>query len=105
MSNNRKFLISGGEEGEVRVWEIRTREMVVNLKQHTMRVTSVQLYDDDSHVFTASRDRMIYLWDLRAEERQKGLVQRTGAAPRTWTPRACAISPKTSPRSSALGAV
>ena len=42
-SNNRKFLVSGGFEGEVRVWEIRTREMVVNLKQHTILVTSLKL--------------------------------------------------------------
>jgi WD40 repeat protein len=62
----------------VRVWEIRTREMVVNLKQHTSTVTSLKLYDDDSHVFSASRDRMIYLWDLRSETRQKALVQRMG---------------------------
>ena len=78
VSNNRKFLVSGGEEGEVRVWEIRTREMVVNLKQHTAPVTSLKLYDNDSHVLSASRDKTIYLWDLRAEARDKGLVQRMG---------------------------
>ena len=78
VSNNRKFLVSGGEEGEVRVWEIRTREMVVHLKQHTMRVTSLKLYDNDSHVISASRDRTMYLWDLRAEARDKALLQRMG---------------------------
>ena len=78
VSNNRKFLVSGGEEGEVRVWEIRTREMVVNLKQHTAPVTALKLYDNDSHVLSASRDRTIYLWDLRAEAREKALTQRMG---------------------------
>ena len=78
VSSNRKFIVSGGAMGEVRVWEIRTREMIVNLKQHTMAVTALCLYDDDSHVFSASRDRTIYLWDLRAESRVKGLEQKMG---------------------------
>jgi WD40 repeat protein len=60
------------------VWEIRTREMVVHLKQHTSSVTSLKLYDNDSHVLSASRDRTIYLWDLRAEARDKALMQRMG---------------------------
>ena len=77
-SNNRKFLVSGGFEGEVRVWEIRTREMVVNLKQHTMSVTSLKLLPDDSGVYSASRDRTILLWDLRSETREKYMIQRMG---------------------------
>ena len=48
VSHNRKFVVSGGEEGEVRVWEIRTREMILHLKQHTATVTSLQLFADDT---------------------------------------------------------
>ena len=54
VSHNKKFLVSGGSEGEVRVWEIRTREMVVNLKQHTSAVTALKLLTDDSAVYSAS---------------------------------------------------
>ena len=78
VSHNRKFLVTGGEDGEVRVWEVRTREMVVHLKQHTLAVTALKIYDDDSKVFSASRDRAIYLWDLRSEARERALVQRMG---------------------------
>ena len=78
VSTNRKFLVSGGYEGEVRVWEIRTREMVVNLKQHTAAVTGLKLFSDDSHVYSSSRDRTILLWDLRAETRQVTMTQRMG---------------------------
>eukprot|EP00325_Prymnesiales_sp_UTEX-LB-985_P010048 CAMPEP_0174709378 /NCGR_PEP_ID=MMETSP1094-20130205/11355_1 /TAXON_ID=156173 /ORGANISM="Chrysochromulina brevifilum, Strain UTEX LB 985" /LENGTH=653 /DNA_ID=CAMNT_0015908051 /DNA_START=37 /DNA_END=1998 /DNA_ORIENTATION=- len=77
-SNNRKFLVSGGEEGEVRVWETRTREMIVHLKQHTGAVTSLALFDDDSHLVSSSQDRTIYLWDLQAESRKTSLVMRMG---------------------------
>jgi len=78
LSNNSKFLVSGGEEGEVRVWEIRTREMFLHLKQHTATVTSLQIYADDTQVLSASRDRTIYLWDLHAQARTRALTQRMG---------------------------
>lgn len=48
LSNNLKFIVSGGEEGEVRVWEIRTREMFLHLKQHNGTVTSLQIFTDDT---------------------------------------------------------
>jgi len=79
LSNNLKFLVSGGEEGEVRVWEIRTREMFLHLKHHKAAVTSLQLFADDTHVLSAGRDRSIYLWDLHAQARAQSYDQRMGA--------------------------
>jgi len=56
-------------EGEVRVWEIRSRELVSHLKEHTSRVTKVQLFDDDVHLLSSARDRSILCWDLKNEKR------------------------------------
>jgi len=78
VSHNRKFLVSGGEEGEVRAWEIRTREMIRHLKQHTMAVTSVMLTQDDQQLYSASRDRSILCWDLVSGQRTTSLTQRMG---------------------------
>lgn len=41
LSHNFKFICSGGNEGECRVWEIRSRELVSHLKEHTSKVTKV----------------------------------------------------------------
>ena len=41
LSYNSKFICSGGGDGEVRVWEIRSRELVSHLKEHTSKVTKV----------------------------------------------------------------
>lgn len=41
LSNNNKFICSGGFEGEVRIWEIRSRELVSHLKEHASKVTKV----------------------------------------------------------------
>ena len=69
---------SGGKEGDLRVWELRTREMVSHLKEHTMRVTSIALFDDDVHALTCSRDRSFLCWDLRREKRISNHTQRMG---------------------------
>merc|ERR1712072_1047783 len=78
VSKNQKFIVSGGQEGEVRVWEIKTRELVSHLKEHSMRVTQVQLFDDDTHVLSSSRDRSFLCWDLRRERRISNHTQRMG---------------------------
>eukprot|EP00310_Coccolithus_braarudii_P018945 CAMPEP_0183338038 /NCGR_PEP_ID=MMETSP0164_2-20130417/5470_1 /TAXON_ID=221442 /ORGANISM="Coccolithus pelagicus ssp braarudi, Strain PLY182g" /LENGTH=636 /DNA_ID=CAMNT_0025507819 /DNA_START=39 /DNA_END=1949 /DNA_ORIENTATION=+ len=77
-ANNVKFLVTGGEKGEVRAWEIRTRDMIRHLKQHSMPVTSLQMTPDDSKVLSASRDRSILMWDLKAGVRLVSLQQPMG---------------------------
>ena len=78
LSSNQRFVISGGQEGEVRVWELRSRELVSHLKEHTMMVTCIALFDDDVHALTCSRDRSFLCWDLRREKRISNQTQRMG---------------------------
>lgn len=78
ISHNNRFLLSGGVEGEVRLWELRTRDLVSHLKEHVQRVTSITLSDDDTVAFTGSRDRCILRWDLKREQRVHCHMQRMG---------------------------
>jgi len=78
LSHNQRFILSGGEEGEVRVWELRTRELVSHLKEHNMPVRSIALYEDNFHAISVSRDRSILCWDLRSEKRITSHQQRMG---------------------------
>lgn len=55
--------------GEVRVWEIRSKEMISNLKEHIQRVSKVQVFSDDLHLLTAAKDKSILVWDLAKEKR------------------------------------
>ena len=41
LSNSYKFIVSGGNEGDVRVWDIKSRELISHLKEHSSRVTKV----------------------------------------------------------------
>ena len=44
------FFVTGGANGEVRIWDMRTRSMISNLKEHTSRVVALKVLDDDQHV-------------------------------------------------------
>ncbi|KAJ0408059.1 hypothetical protein ATCC90586_003694 [Pythium insidiosum] len=78
LSHNERFIVSAGVGGEVRVWDIRKRDMVSHLKEHSMAVTSLALFKDDLHVISCSRDRSILCWDLRNERRLTSHIQRMG---------------------------
>jgi WD40 repeat protein len=78
LSHNSKFIVSGGMEGEVRVWEIRSKELISHLKEHTSKVTKVQIFADDIHLLTASRDKSILCWDLKNQKRISNQTLRMG---------------------------
>ncbi|TMW68430.1 hypothetical protein Poli38472_005898 [Pythium oligandrum] len=78
LSHNQRFIVSAGVNGEVRVWDIRKRDMVSHLKEHSMAVTCLALFQDDLHVISCSRDRSILCWDLRNERRITSHIQRMG---------------------------
>lgn len=78
LSRNGRFLISGGQTGDVRLWELRSRELISNLKEHNQRVTSLIILPGDSQCLSSSRDRCILRWDLRLEKRVFCMTQRMG---------------------------
>ena len=78
ISHNNRFLLTGGPAGEVRLWELRTRDLISHLKEHVQKVTSIVLVDDDTQAISASRDRCILRWDLKNERRTHCHNQRMG---------------------------
>eukprot|EP00330_Aristerostoma_sp_ATCC50986_P000594 CAMPEP_0114581882 /NCGR_PEP_ID=MMETSP0125-20121206/5941_1 /TAXON_ID=485358 ORGANISM="Aristerostoma sp., Strain ATCC 50986" /NCGR_SAMPLE_ID=MMETSP0125 /ASSEMBLY_ACC=CAM_ASM_000245 /LENGTH=295 /DNA_ID=CAMNT_0001774435 /DNA_START=608 /DNA_END=1496 /DNA_ORIENTATION=+ len=78
LAKNFKFICSGGNGGECRVWELKSREMVSNLKEHTAKVSKVALWHDDLHLVSASRDKALLFWDLKTEKRVSAHIQRMG---------------------------
>jgi len=64
LSPSLKYFVTGSSEGEIRIVDIRTRETKLELKDHTQAIVHLQLFDDDVHLLSASKDRMISTWDL-----------------------------------------
>mgnify|MGYP000010433325 CR=1 FL=1 len=70
---------AGGGDARVRVWDMRTREMVSAFSEHMGPITGLCIYRDDAHVLSCSRDKSFICWDLRKECRVSQHVQRMGA--------------------------
>jgi len=78
LASNCRFVVSSGAEGEVRVWELKTREMISHLKEHTARVNDVKLFPNDQYAISVGRDRCLLTWDLRSEKRLTAHRERHG---------------------------
>ncbi|XP_069023944.1 cilia- and flagella-associated protein 52 [Embiotoca jacksoni] len=61
-----KRIISGGGEGQVRVWELLPygHRLLENMKKHKASVTSVQIKSCDKECVTASSDGSCIIWDI-----------------------------------------
>ncbi|XP_023375942.1 glutamate-rich WD repeat-containing protein 1 [Pteropus vampyrus] len=70
-SRREPFLLSGGDDGALKIWDLRqfkSGSPVATFKQHVAPVTSVEWHPRDSGVFAASgADNQITQWDLAVE--------------------------------------
>lgn len=59
-------IISGGAEGEIRVWSIdpTVQRMKINLKEHRSLVSCIILSEDDKRGVSVSTDGSCIIWDL-----------------------------------------
>ncbi|EFJ41582.1 hypothetical protein VOLCADRAFT_107639 [Volvox carteri f. nagariensis] len=62
------FLLTGGAGGELRCWDLRSREMAAHMKLHMEKLVDVAVMADDKHVVAASEDRSWSLWELGCEK-------------------------------------
>lgn len=78
VSLNGAFCVTGGEKGEVRVWDLNSRIMVSHLKEHYAAVQDVAIFGDDLHATSVSKDKTMLCWDLQTEKRIAAHTQRMG---------------------------
>jgi WD40 repeat protein len=78
MSKNNRFICSGGNDGEVRIWEMKSKDMLSHLKEHIQGVTKVQLFNSDRNLLSTAKDKSILIWDLNTERRVASYQQSAG---------------------------
>jgi WD40 repeat protein len=74
------FVVSGRDDGTVRLWEWRTGH-VQTFKGHTGRVWCVALAPDGKRIASASADGTVKLWDVRAGQGLEMLQPSPAATP------------------------
>jgi WD40 repeat protein len=74
-----KRVMSGGQEGLVRVWRIgpQSQSMVASMKEHKGPVNALELRKNDSECVSASSDGSCIIWDLNRFTRSNSLFAST----------------------------
>lgn len=70
-SENTLFLASGAEDGKIRVWNLNTRKSVTVLESHVSVIRSLEYSQQQSTLLSASRDKTIIMWNVRAWNSRK----------------------------------
>lgn len=72
-------IVSGGMEGEVRIWRIgkQTQTMEASMKEHRGRVWAIQLNRTNDLAVSASSDGSCIVWDLKTHTRLTCLFEST----------------------------
>ena len=67
MTNCGTYIISGGGEGQVRVWEVRAtyQKLECVLQEHTAPVSCIRISKTDREAVSASADGTCVIWDLK----------------------------------------
>ncbi|KGL89172.1 WD repeat-containing protein 16, partial [Charadrius vociferus] len=65
-TSDSKRIVSGGGEGQVRIWEIgeKTQKLVEVLKEHVCAVSCIKVKNNDEECVTTSLDRTCIIWDI-----------------------------------------
>ncbi|RZF37372.1 hypothetical protein LSTR_LSTR009723 [Laodelphax striatellus] len=79
ITSDGKKIVSGGGEGQVRVWEIKPNKqsLLAVLKEHKGPVSSIDINRNDKEVVTASSDGTCIIWDLERYARTAILFSST----------------------------
>ena len=68
------FIVSGGDDGVIKVWDLRqfkskAPKPIASFKHHISHITSVEWHPTDGTVFAASGDdNQLTIWDLSVEK-------------------------------------
>ncbi|HMQ05678.1 MAG TPA: WD40 repeat domain-containing protein [Saprospiraceae bacterium] len=62
-THDRKFLISGGMDAQIRIWEVMTWKCIQSIPAHWYTVNDISVHPMHPVFASASRDRSIKIWD------------------------------------------
>jgi WD40 repeat protein len=64
ISRDGKFIVSGGDDDDLRFWEVATGKEIKTFKGHTNQVWSVNFSPDGKYIISTGEDQSVRLWDV-----------------------------------------
>ncbi len=68
LSKDRKIIVSGSKDKTIKIWHLKTGELIRTLKGHKDGVCAVALSKDEQIIASGSADKTIKLWHLETGE-------------------------------------
>jgi U3 small nucleolar RNA-associated protein 13 len=59
------LLVSGGDDSQIKIWDLISKTCVATLQAHFSAVTSLAISDDGWTLLSAGRDGVVVLWNLK----------------------------------------
>ena len=73
ISKDTKYILSGADDNDIRVWEVSTGECLKTMRGHKDSVTSVSMSDNGQVGVSGGLDNAIKIWDIRNKRMQINL--------------------------------
>ncbi len=87
ISNNKRLLVTGGNDKSVVIWDVATAKPIKTLLGHTWKVNSVSFSRNDQYLVSTGNDGEVRVWDVNTGacvSTQKNLI--TAAREAVFTP-------------------
>jgi hypothetical protein len=82
ISRDARFIVSGGDDDDLRFWDAATGKEVKTFKGHTAQVWSVAFAPDGKTILSSGEDQSVRWWDLANVKELKNLAGHTSTVNR-----------------------
>lgn len=108
LSNNKRMLVTGGNDKSVVIWDIATGKPLKTLLGHTWKVNSVAFTKNDQYLVSTGNDGEIRVWDVNTGvcvSVQKNLISTAKEAKFTPNNKLMLVAGKMSAQGATFGAI
>jgi WD40 repeat protein len=108
LSNNKRMMVTGGNDKSVVVWDIATGKPLKTLLGHTWKVNSVAFTKNDQYLVSTGNDGEIRVWDVNTGvcvSVQKNLISTAKEAKFTPNNKLMVVAGKMSAQGATFGAI
>lgn len=67
ISRNKKFLVTGGNDNTINIWDTQTGKHIKTLLGHTGAITGIIITNDSKSIISSSCDKTIKIWDIQTQ--------------------------------------